>query len=104
MTRECHPPRIDARGATWHADQMTRDGEGRQLNERDSAPTTPLTEQERRAWLQGVAEGQHDLMSDDQIRDIGIPNCETCLSPMDISGIDEKPFWACQTCGVTRIT
>lgn len=37
----------------------------------------------------------------DELEDLGAPNCEQRLTPMEVSG--ERPVWECPECGLVRL-
>ncbi len=41
-------------------------------------------------------------MTDDELDDLGTPNCPVDLVPMELRG-DERPRWVCPECGLIRV-
>lgn len=41
-------------------------------------------------------------MTDDD-DEIGTPNCDSCLTHMELVGPISRPYWECPSCGLTRI-
>ena len=38
------------------------------------------------------------------IDDLGTPNCDECLTPLELAGTDDRPYWYCPSCKVARLT
>ena len=38
------------------------------------------------------------------IEDLGTPNCEKCLTTLELAGTDERPYWFCPSCKVAHLT
>jgi hypothetical protein len=34
---------------------------------------------------------------------LGVPNCPSCLTPMDLAGSEIAPYWRCDDCGLTAL-
>jgi tRNA(Ile2) C34 agmatinyltransferase TiaS len=37
---------------------------------------------------------------EDDLEGLTEPNCERCLTRMQLAGTDERPFWRCPSCGL----
>ena len=38
------------------------------------------------------------------VENLGVPNCDVCLEPLELSGTTESPYWYCTSCKVARLT
>jgi len=42
-------------------------------------------------------------VSDDDLDDIAAPNCERCLTALEVVGTADSPRWGCPTCGLVLL-
>jgi len=38
------------------------------------------------------------------VENLGVPNCDVCLEPLELSGTTESPYWYCTSSKVARLT